>query len=137
MGILLNDVQAYLIAQGVGGNFGSAWPIYCGVIPNESNQVISLFDTGGMPFDTLSRANERDTFQTRVRGNPRFEYTVVYNQWLAVFNALQDAQEILGSPVLLPGVFFIQAMHAHPVAFSDDLSRPNFISNWRVYRSRE
>jgi hypothetical protein len=136
--MLLDDISAYLIAQGA---VPPPWRIFEGYFPDSdpqigiTDQVIGLFETGGYPADSLGRENERVTFQTRIRA-ARLDYATGRAQWQLVFNTLQDAQYTAGSPQLLPGVWFIQALHQGPLHFNDDLGRPNFTCNWRVYRRR-
>lgn len=127
---LLDDVRAYLINQGVvEGSTG--WPCYVGFMPNDQDHTVGLFDTGGGPRDTLGAENRRLTFQTRVRG-AAWEYTACRAQWQVIFNALQDAAATGGSPLLLPKVVFLQAVQVGPLAFNDDLHRPNMTTNWRA-----
>lgn len=133
--LLLDDVREYLIAQGVGGPASPAdWPIYCGFFPADQDQMIGIFPTGGYPADTMLRENRRLTFQTRIRGR-EFSYAQVYAKWQQIFDALQDAQETSGSPKLLVGFAYIQAMQAGPLFFNDDLKRPNMTTNWIVMKS--
>ena len=136
--MLLDDIYTYLTSFGVLLPIApstSPWVMYESYIPDDQDQMIALYDTGGMPFDTLSRVNERRTFQTRVRGS-RLDYNTAFNKWKQIFDLLQDAQQTTGSPILLSGYFFIQCMHSGPMAFNDDLGRPNLISNWKVYKVR-
>lgn len=129
--MLLDDIRAYLIAQGV---VSTGWKLYEGIMPDDSDQTIALFETGGLPVDTLGRENERPTFQSRVRGG-RLDYGVAHAKWQQIENALQDAKETAGSPRLLPGFIFIQSAASGPLVFYDDKNRPNFISNWRVMKA--
>ena len=130
--MFLDDVRDYLTAQGV---VTSAWPAYIGYLPDDADCMIGLFATGGYPADTLSRENSRPTFQTVVRG-PEFGYSATHDKWEEVFDALQDAAQMSGSPTLLPGVAFIQAMMTEPLVFPDPKRRLKFISNWRALRTR-
>lgn len=129
MSFLLDDVRDYLVAY-----LGSAWPVYVGYLPDAEARCIALMDTGGYPETEINRETENPTFQTRVRGG-RFEYPVVRQKWQDVFDVLQDAQQVPGSPVLLPGVVFIQAMATGPLQFHDALYL-NMTCNWRVKRLR-
>ena len=131
--MILDDIRDYLVANGYGT---TAWPVYCGFFPNDTDQMIGLFQTGGMPADTLDRTNERVTFQVRVRA-ARLDYMSCYNTWLALFNLLQDAQQTSGSPQFLTGYYYIQALHFGPMSFSDDAGRPNQTMNFRVMKARE
>lgn len=128
---LLNDIQAYLIAQGIategGGGPIPPWPCYLGYFPDDTDQMMAVFETGGMPPDTMNREYERVTFQFRVRGK-RLDYPTVRAQWQAGFNVLQDSQPTSDYAL-------IQAMHYGPMTFNDDRGRPNFISNFRVVRT--
>src|ERR1017187_3475025 len=99
--MILDDIRAYLVANGYGT---STWPVTIGFFPDDQDQWIGLFQTGGMPADTLGRENERVTFQVRVRSS-RLAYMTCYNTWLAIFNLLQDSQAQAGSPNLLPNFY--------------------------------
>lgn len=132
MTLLLDEIRDYLIAQGVAGGL-TGWPIYEGYFPDESDQMVGLFETGGYPADTLERENLRLTFQIRVRA-ARFDYATARNQIEALFNQLQDASQSAGSPVLLSGIIYIQAMQVAPLFFNDDRGRPNFTQNYNVLR---
>ena len=124
--MLLDDLYTYLTAQS--GLITTAWPLFLGYIPDESDQCVALFETGGMPPDTLNRENERVTFQMRVRGN-RFDYATVRRKWQDVFEALQDS-----SPT--SAYAFIQAAHLGPLEFGDPSGRVNMTANFRCMRSR-
>lgn len=129
---LLDSVRDYLIAMGASG---SSWPVFIGYMPDDVDQTIGLFETGGFPADTLGRENEDVTFQVCVRAS-RQAYAVARAKWQQVFDLLQDAQQTAGSPVLLPGFIFIQARHYGPLAYVDPKSRTNMTSNWNVKKSR-
>jgi len=122
---LLEDIKAYLVAHGA---VSIDWPLYIGMFPDDQDQVMALFQTGGLPFDTINRENERPTFQFRVRGK-RMDYPVVLAKWQLVFDLLQDS-------VPTSAYAFVQATHTGPMEFNDEKNRPNFTSNWQVMRSR-
>ena len=133
MSFLLDDIVSYLNTQGL---VTVAFPIFEGYIPDDSDQMMAVFETGGMPptelgIGTQPRPNERVTFQMRVRGT-RLNYAVTRQQWLAVFNALQDS--VLGQPSVY---IYCQAKHFGPLVFNDDRGRSNFISNFNVMRINE
>lgn len=130
--MLLDDIKAYLVAQGA---VSVPWPIWLGSMPDDTDQAIGIFETGGFPADTLGRENEDVTFQSRVRAS-RLDYATGRAKWQEIFNLLQDAQATPGSPLLLAGYTFVQAMHDGPLPWTDDKARPNFTSNWRVKKAR-
>lgn len=131
----LEDIRDYLIAQGVAQDASTTpnapWPIYIGFIPDDQDQVVGLFTTGGFPADTLLRANRRLTMQLRVRAASR-DFATAYAQYQSIFNLLQDANQVAGSPILLPNFVFMQAIQVDPLHFNDEHSRPNLTSNWRI-----
>lgn len=132
MTILLDDLDAYLTAQGV---ISTGWTLCKAYLPDDQDLVVALFETGGYPAQELRRENERVTFQLVVRAS-RLDYVTCRAKWQEAFDALQDAQEMTGSsPLLLPGVAYIQAMHYGPVSLTDDKGRPNLKSNFRVMRA--
>lgn len=132
MTLLLDLIRDHLIAQGIAGNL-TGWPIYEGIFPDDQDQMIGVFETGGEPADTMLRENRRVTFQSRVRA-ARLDYATARDKWDEIFNALQDANQIPGSPLLLGGIIFIQAMQVAPLHFNDNKGRPNMTCNWRVMR---
>lgn len=132
--MLLDDIRTYLVAQGIAGG-STGWPIYEGFMPDDQDQMIGLFETGGYPADTLLRENARVTFQVRMRSS-EFAYASVRSKWEAVFAALQDAQETTGSPKFLVGYTFIQALQVAPLLFNDSKKRPNATVNFRVLKAR-
>ena len=130
--MFLDDVYDYLIAQGV---VSTGWSLHVGYFTDDADQTIGIFPTGGLPQDTLGRENLRPTFQTRIRAS-KLDFATAYAKWQDVFNALQDAKDTPGSPHLLPGVAYVQAMAGAPLCFNDDKERPNMTSNWRVLVAR-
>ena len=122
MALFLDNVRNYLLGNGV------SWPVTIGFMPDDADDWIGIFETGGMPADTIGRENQRVTFQVRVRA-ARLDYLVCRTMWQTVFNLLQDAQAGNG---YLPGVAYIQALHFGPLFFNDDQGRSNMTANWRV-----
>jgi hypothetical protein len=130
--MMLEDVAEFLIAMGVSS---AAWPVWQGTLEDDIDQAISLFETPGWPPDTLGQENESVGLQLRVRGEKK-NYAVTRQKWLDCFNALQEARQTNGSPILLPGFYFIKAQHFGPLMFYDDKGRPNFCTNYRVFKAR-
>jgi hypothetical protein len=133
MSFILNDIASYLTDLGL---VSPSYPIYQGYIPDDQDQMMAVFETGGMPptelgIGTDPRPNERVTFQFRVRGS-RLNYAVTRAQWLACFNALQDS--VLANPDVYA---YIQAKHYGPIVFNDDRGRSNFISNFNCMKRNE
>ena len=124
--MLLDDLQAYLIQQS--GVVTVSWPLYLGYLPDERDQCMGLFETGGYPADTLLRENERVTFQVRVRG-ARLDYVTVRRKWQDVYNALQDSHPATGYA-------YVQSMAAGPLIFNDPAGRVNATANFRAYKTR-
>jgi hypothetical protein len=127
--MLMEEIYEYLTVLGL-VNYQTGWPCYIGYMPDDQDQTVSLYETGGYPAMELLRENQRVTFQLRVRGGRR-DYVNVRNQWLALFNALQDTSQD-EVPPFLPGVVYIQALHNGPLMFSDDKGRVNATANFRV-----
>lgn len=124
--MLLDDVASYLVAQS--GIVSASWPLYKGYIPDETAQVIALFETGGLPSDTLGGENERVTFMARVRG-ARLDYQVVRLKWKDVFDALHDSRPAAGYA-------YVHAVTHGPLVFSDPSGRINMTANFNVMKSR-
>ena len=130
----LDDVYDYLIAQGVAGGT-SGFGCSIGYFSDDQDLMIGIFAVAGYPQDTLGRENIRPNFQTRVRGG-ELDYATVFAKWQEIFETLQDAQDMPGSPHLLPDVVYIQAMASAPAVFNDARRRPNMTSTWRMMRAR-
>lgn len=130
--MILDDVRDYLVANGAATVL---WPLTMGYLPDDSDQAIALFEYPGDPRDTLDADTETVKFQIRVRG-AELDYPVARAKWLECFDLLQDSQQTSGSPILLPGVVFIQAMAYGPMAMNDEKGRPNFSTNFRCMRYR-
>jgi hypothetical protein len=130
--MLLDDIEQFLIASGA---TSVLWPLWKSDLPDETDQAIAIFETGGLPADTLARENEDVTFQVRIR-SARKAYELARAKWQEVYDILQDAQQTAGSPQLLPGYVYIQSMHAGALGWNDAKGRPNFTSNWRVKKAR-
>jgi len=124
--MLLDDLATYLLHQS--GVVTTAWPLYKGYLPDETDQVMGVFETGGMPPDTLGRENTRVTFMIQVRG-ARLDYQTVRQKWQEVFDALQDS-----SPKL--GYALVQAAHDGPLVFTDPSGRVNMTANFRAIKGR-
>mgnify|MGYP003395104934 CR=1 FL=1 len=131
--LLLDDVRTYLISQGlVEGSTG--WSCTEAYMPDDADKTVAIFETGGLPADTLDRKNRAVTFQTRVRA-ARLDFTTARTKWQQIFDALQDAQVASGSPQSLVGYVFIQAMAVAPTHFNDNNGRPNLTSHRRCLRT--
>jgi len=128
MSYLLDQIYNYLVASGQVGPTTS-WPLHIGFMADDASQMVGLFETGGLPADTLGRENQRPTFQVRVRA-ARLDYETCRTMWQTLFNLLQDAQQ--NSSPTLAGIYLIQALHYGPMFFADDQGRSNMTSNWRV-----
>ena len=129
--MLLDDIAAYLLAQGVATQIGgatpyTAWPVFEGYFPDDTDQMMAVFETGGKPALTMNRENSEFNFQLRVRG-ARLNYAVTHAQWEVAFNALQDSKPTSAYAL-------VQAMHYGPLVFNDDRGRTNLVSNFRVNR---
>lgn len=130
---ILDDIFAYLVAQGVATTDGAsppepggAWPLYLSYIPDDQDQMQCCFEIPGKPAGTQLSVNEEFGFQYRVRGS-RLNYQIARAQWKSGFDALQNSQPNSAFALVL-------AQHMGPVTFNDDKGRPNFISNFRANR---
>lgn len=139
--MLMDDIQAYLQAHLV--DESGRWPVLIGVLPQNQDRGIGLFETGGYPATEINRETETVTFQLLVRAN-RQEYAVARQKYQDCFDLLQDAQQTGTSPnVFLPGVVFIQALGRGPLQFNEKQpgtmaqavqSRPMFSANFKCCR---
>lgn len=130
---LLEDIRFKLQVDNVFD--GSTWKCYLGYMPDEQNQVIGIFESGGLPSNTLNRENTLPSFQVRIRASQQ-DYVVCRNKWQAVYNSLQDASESNGSPETLVGYYLIQALASAPLVWTDELQRVNMSVNFRVIKSK-
>jgi hypothetical protein len=126
---IIEEVYDYLTFLGL-VNYTSGWDCFVGFMPDDQDQTIGLYETGGFPADTLLRENQRLTFQVHIRGARR-DYGKVRNRWQMIFYALQDADSQTAPP-LLPGVVFIQAMHYGPMTFTEEKGRVAMTMNFRA-----
>jgi hypothetical protein len=129
---LLDDIKAKLSADGVFD--GSTWKCYIGFLPDDQDNCIALFETGGEPPDTLARENIRPWFQARVRAGAH-EYAAAHSKWQAVYDSLNDAETSGVSPDYLPGYVYIQAIQTGPLVFYDAELRPNMTVNFRALKT--
>jgi hypothetical protein len=127
----LDDVREFLVQNGVEGGSPPTWPIYEGLLPDDQDQCIAVFFGVGLPADTLARENRKPGLQLRVRA-ARGDLDVAYAKWQECFDLLQDAHEVPGSPVLLPGFVYIQGRTTEPLEFNDEKARPNLTTNFNV-----
>ncbi len=128
--MFLTDVRDFLIANGASNTL---WQCYVGFLPDLNDQAIAVFSSGGYPRDTLDGDTRTITFQLRIRAS-KLSFDIAMAKWEECFNLLQDSQAASGSPALLPGVIFIQAMATGPLSFTDALGRPNLTANFRVMK---
>lgn len=128
MSYWLDDVRAYLIARGVVGS--ASWPIYEGLMPDDQDQTVGIFSTGGRAPETMGNEFNRPGMQLRVRGG-KLEYAATYAKWKACYDVLLNADS--GTlPPLLPEFNYICPMQTEPLTFTDGNGRLNFTSNWDV-----
>lgn len=127
--MILDDIRAYLIAQGLAPADNNVAPsgtflCYVGYFPDDVDVMMAVFETPGRGPLTLAREYQELHFQLRVRGT-RLNYLATRAQWLACFNALQDSQPT-------PAYALVQAVHYGPMFFNDDRGRPNLVSNFKA-----
>lgn len=69
------DIKNLLATNGIGEFAGSdAWAIYIGREPQSPDDVVTIYDTGGIPFDNIcEKLLDKFAFQIRVRGNSYLE----------------------------------------------------------------
>jgi len=128
----LDSLKAFLDAQGVSSTL---WPVKLTQAKDDSDQAIILSMAGGEPFDTLGRENLNPIFQAIVRGTPDGGQVAMV-KWEEVFNAFADAQQVNGSPELLPGFIFIQPKATAPYQWWDDKGRPCLSTHYRCKVTR-
>jgi len=128
--MLLDDLKDYLVSYGVQS---TGWTIWKGNVPDDGDQVIAVQETGGYPPVEINRENVLVKFQLLVRAR-RMDYQVGRAKWKECYRLLQDAKEVPGSPVLLPGYTLIQAISGidGPNTWSDPKGRQCFTSSFRV-----
>ncbi len=126
--MLLDDVKDYLVAFGAQT---TGWTIWKGNVPDDGDQIIAVQETGGYPPVEINRENVMVKFQLMVRAR-RMDYQIGRAKWKECFDILQDAQEVPGSPVLLPGVTFVQCLVYGPNTWNDPKGRPCFTTSFRV-----
>ncbi len=127
--MLLDQIYNKLLTDGVIN--GTTWKCFIGFLPDEQDQCIGLFETGGLPPDKINRETTMPTFQVRVRAS-KLSYADCRNKWQDVFRSLQDANQTGLSPDPLQKIYLMQAMQTAPIVVFDEKQRPNMTVNFRV-----
>ena len=130
----LDDVRSYLVGLGVVEG-ATGWACYCGYMPDDQDRTVGLFESPGLPQDTMARENLRPKLLFHLRG-ARFGYAEARSKWQDIWDALQDAQASSGSPAYLSGYIYIQAEQSAPLCFNDANNRPNMTANFQVLKER-
>ena len=107
----------------------AGWPGYVGYVPDDSAQVIGIIPSGGFPQDTHGGENLLESFQVFVRSD---SFAVTDAKWLAMFNALQDADLSGGGST----IYLLQALASGALHWLDSRNRHCMSANFRVVRSR-
>lgn len=118
--MLLETVRTALVTAGVSS---ASWPCYIGYMPDDADQGIGLYLTGGFAQDTQQGDNVWPTFQVTVRVGQLDHATCEAKAW-AVFNALENQN--------LSGVFLLHAMNSAPGQWNDAKNRTNMSFNFRA-----
>ena len=125
---LLDDIGTYLANAGLIDGV-SGWTLYKSYLPDQPDQAVGLFETGGDPPDQ-SEGTRVDvlTFQLRVRGK-KLKYDEAHTKILAIFNALNDAD--------ISGYVYIYGMQAGPIPLGYDVDeRPELSINFECMKER-
>ena len=122
---LLDDVAAFLDAQGVTGG-ATGWTAFKSFVPPSPDQVVVVTETGGgEPDQTDGDRFEEITFQVRVRGAP-MDYAGARAKAREVYLALNDAA--LGADYV-----YCYATQAGPAPLGyDSNDRPELTWNFRA-----
>lgn len=127
-----HDTALFLAAQEGFGALGgtSGWPVYVGREPLQPVDVVTVYDTGGLP-DPLVDNIEEPTIQVRVRCDSYID------GWAKADEARRDLQSEIGYPVA--GGQVVQWIAQGGVTYigRDDNERALFTCNFRVMREYE
>lgn len=136
---LLEEVAARLISQGVGVVGTTApWVVFKGWEPETPDQVLTLYETGGLPNqprdDALTGALDQPSFQLRIRGGQTSTgYPAARTKLAAARTALEGM-----SPGTFSGRYYCQVTaNSEPISLGHDEShRPRLVLNFTALRSR-
>lgn len=131
--MLLDEVSARLIAQGVGVTGSTAnWVVKKGWMAPQPDRAIAVFETGGFPNDPHESALiDRPTFQVRVRG-PKGGYSTARTKIGAARTALE-----VGNTTLSSWRYIHIVAQGEPVSLGmDQNQRPELVMNFTALRSR-
>lgn len=139
MALLIDDVLDYLVAQGVIEG-ATGWTRAAGYLPPSPNQVIAVFETGGIepeiaPVGSDEVEYDYPGFQVFGRGAV-FGYEALRNKMGEVFRTLHDST--LSPGVGTPAYVQVQAVQSGPLALGyDENDRPLLTWNFTAMRERE
>lgn len=133
---LLDEVQSYLVTQGVGVAGSTAnYVVAKGYEPDSPDKVITLLETGGLRNEGYSTGGvERPTFQVRVRGNA-FGYSTARAK---IDSAKTNLEQVINKKIGSPAWYYlhIQAMSPPKSLGQDARDRPTVVQDFWAYRSR-
>ncbi len=121
---LLETVRTALVTSGVAS---ASWPCYIGYTPDDVNQVMTLYYSGGFAQDTQLGDNVLPTFQLTIRAGQLDHATCEAKAW-AAFNALENQS--------LSGILLLHAMNSAPAQWNDAENRTNMSFNFRAVIAR-
>lgn len=124
MPTLLDVLFNKLTTDGVVGG-ASGFAGFVAYSPDTQDQIVSVYDSGGLPEETQQKLYSVATVQVRVRSK-ELDYLTGRQQWDLVYASLQNAD------LSAQGVLSILAMNSAPLYFIDSKNRPNFTVNFRV-----
>lgn len=125
-----HDLARYLVSQGVGALGGTAqWAISIAAEAEVPDDVVTLYDTGGLEPDTDELDLTRPSVQVRVRSK---DYPGAYSKQLAIRDLLTLPNRITVSG---GSVFLLVAMSSDIMSIGrDDNGRHVLTANYRTVR---
>lgn len=132
---LLDEIAARLVSQSVGVQGSTAsWTVYKGREPPTPDQVITVFETGGLPNQGRDDTLDFPTFQVRVRGIGTT--STGYPAARTKLAAARVALESMNAATFSGRYYCTVTAHGEVISLgADESNRPRLVMNFTAMRS--
>lgn len=135
---LVTDMATALESASVAGRPGSAaetasgWQIGCGFMAASPDQMVGIYDTGGLPNEQVAPL-DRPTFQVRVRGSQNLDIGAVRTQ----LETCRSTLEAINATVIASRRYVMVMMEGNAIPMGPDQNnRQEYVANFKALRSR-
>lgn len=129
--MILDDIEYALQQASVG------WSIYKGYMPDEPDNLIVVYETGGQPPDQSDSPFDFPSIQVRVRG-PREDYQSARSKIQECFNALHAKQITVVGVSPVKKYVYCYAIQSGPIPMGRDTNtRPELVWNFQLMVARD